>query len=71
MERVELGTHAVLSREAIECGIDMCPEIAKIGLIRIPLAGLIEKSYSFESLGVVQEVFSGGIRSRNAVYMYS
>jgi len=52
---------------AIERGIVMCPEIAKTGLIRVPLAWLIAKSYSFEGLGVVQEVFSGGIRPRNAV----
>jgi hypothetical protein len=44
----------------------VCPETAKIGLIDLSLAWLIGKLYGFASFEIIQEVFSGKIRPKNA-----
>jgi hypothetical protein len=58
-------------KRVIDSGTQMCPEMAKDGLMDISLACSIEESYGFAGFGVAWEVIRAKIQSRNAVRMHS
>jgi len=52
-------------------GREVCLEIAKTSLFDLSLTSSIAKLYGFAGFGVFPEVFSGGIRPENALWIHS